>query len=84
MENLRSKNSTGKSVLEKTATFSVEGMSCSSCANTIEITLSKLEGVAAAKVNPSDSSATVQYKPDVVSPVQMKQAVEKAGYKLIE
>ena len=82
MEDLKSKTNTDKSVQERTATFSVGGMSCSSCANTVERTLSKLEGVQSAKVNSSDSSATVAYKPDRVSPDQMKEAVEKVGYNL--
>ena len=82
MENLKSNTNADKSVQQRTATFSVGGMSCSSCANTVERTLSKLEGVESAKVNSSDSSATVVYKPGAVSPDQMKEAVEKVGYKL--
>ena len=82
MEDLKSKTSSDKSVQERTATYNVGGMSCSSCANTVERTLSKLEGVDSARVNYSDSSATVVYKPDAVSPDQMKEAVEKVGYNL--
>ena len=82
MENLKLKTNTDKSAQERTATFDVGGMSCSSCANTVERTLSKLKGVESARVNYSDSSAAVVYKPDAVSPDQMKEAVEKVGYKL--
>lgn len=81
MENVESKTNKNKSTTEKRETFKVGGMSCSSCANTVERTLSKLEGVESAKVNSSDSSATVVYKPDAVSPDRMKEAVEKVGYK---
>ena len=82
MEKIKSKTNAEKSVQERTETFSVGGMSCSSCANTVERTLSNLEGVESAKVNYSDSSARVVYKPNTISADQMKEAVEKVGYKL--
>jgi copper chaperone CopZ len=84
MENLKSKTDTNKSVSEKKETFDVGGLSCSSCANTVQRTLSRLEGVQSADVNYnySASSATVEYDPTVVGPDQMQEAVEKVGYKL--
>jgi copper chaperone CopZ len=81
MENLKSKTDTNKSVSEKKEIFDVGGLSCSSCANTVQRTLSRLEGVQSADVNYSASSATVEYDPTVVSPDQMQEAVEKVGYK---
>jgi copper chaperone CopZ len=82
MENLKSKTNVNKSVSERKETFDVSGLSCSSCANTVQRTLSRLEGIKSADVNFSASSATVEYDPTIVSPDQMQEAVEKVGYKL--
>jgi len=58
----------------------LEGMTCSSCANRIERKLNKLDGVQAT-VNYATEKATVQFDPDQVSPDDLVDAVEAAGYK---
>jgi Cu+-exporting ATPase len=82
MENLKSKTDVNKSISGKKETFNVGGLRCSSCANTVQRTLSRPEGVQSADVSFSASSATVEYDPTVVGPGQMQEAVEKVGYKL--
>ena len=67
------------SVVEET--FPVEGMTCGGCANGVQRSLTKLEGVKSAEVSLSDASATVTYDPDAVTPEQMQQAVESAGFR---
>lgn len=83
MENIKSKTGESKSVSSKRETFRVEGMSCASCANTVQRVLSRLSGVKAAEVNFSSSKATVEYDAAEVTPAKMQEAVEKTGYKLI-
>lgn len=61
-------------------TLPIKGMSCASCASKIEKKLGGLEGVREAQVNFGTESAVVQYNPDIVSPVDMSEAVEKLGY----
>jgi copper chaperone CopZ len=70
------KNDVNKSISGKKETFNVGGLSCSSCANTVQRTLSRLEGVKSADVNFSASSATVEYDPTVVGPGQMVDATD--------
>lgn len=61
--------------------FPVTGMSCANCAMTIERTLNnKVPGVTGASVNFATERATVAYMPGLVSPEDMVQAIEKAGF----
>jgi Cu+-exporting ATPase len=84
MEDLKSKATENKAISNKRETFAVEGMSCSSCANTVQRLLSRMEGVKSANVNFSTSSATVEYDPSLVTPAKVREAVGKTGYKLGE
>ena len=64
--------------------FPVTGMSCANCAMTIEKTLNhKVPGVTGASVNFATERATVTYIPGLVSPEDMVQAIEKAGFGVI-
>ncbi len=60
--------------------LTLDGMTCSSCANRIERKLNKLDGVAAT-VNYATEKATVDFDPSLVGPDQMVAAVAAAGYK---
>ena len=61
--------------------FPIEGMSCASCANTIERRLAKQPGVLSAGVNFATKVATVKYQPGTTAPVQIAKAVNDLGYK---
>ncbi len=63
-------------------TFAVEGMTCGSCAGTVQRALSAVDGVSTATVDVGSASATVAYDPAVVRPADLKEAVAKAGYTL--
>ncbi|MBI3185952.1 MAG: heavy-metal-associated domain-containing protein [Myxococcales bacterium] len=65
----------------KTATLSVEGMTCASCTVTVRMSLKKLDGVKEATVKLDERRAIVQYDPAKLTPQQMADAVTKAGYK---
>ncbi len=58
----------------------ITGMTCASCAATIEKSLRSLEGVKAANVNIATEKATVEYVPDRISILDMRKTVENAGY----
>jgi len=64
--------------------FKVEGMSCASCARTIEGVLSKMEGVSQATVNFAAGNLNVVYDRGRVSPEEMKKEVKDIGYTLRE
>jgi len=58
----------------------IVGMTCASCAATVEKALSSLEGVESAVVNIATEKARVKYDPSVVSILDLRQAVKDVGY----
>lgn len=55
----------------------VEGMSCAmGCANTIEKTLLKTEGVVSASVNFEEGTADIEFDPEVISKEEILTAIE--------
>jgi Cu+-exporting ATPase len=60
----------------------IVGMSCASCASTIQKGLSKIKGVDKASVNFATSKATVLYQPQLVNPADFISTVRKSGYEV--
>lgn len=71
---------TGYDVRKETATLTISGMTCASCATRIEKGLKKVEGVLNASVNLANEKATVEFIPGKTSIDQLLAAVKKAGY----
>lgn len=67
-----------------TKTIKIEGMTCASCAKAVERVTKKLDGVAESNVNLATEKLTISYDPSSVSIVDIKKAVDKAGYKAVE
>ena len=65
---------------ESTITFKVLGMTCPTCALTIEKQLSDQAGVARANVNFALAQAVVTYDPARIVPKQLAQAIRDVGY----
>ena len=63
-------------------TFTVEGMSCASCASRVEKTLSAQPGVRSASVNFATARAAVDLDSAIGSPEALESAVRDAGYGL--
>jgi Cu2+-exporting ATPase len=63
--------------------FSVTGMSCASCASSVESILLSREGVGRADVSFPNHSVQVEYSPDKITPQQMKAALQDIGYDLL-
>ena len=63
--------------------FPVLGMSCASCAARVDKTLNSQPGVQEASVNYASAMAQVVYDADVCSPLNLKAAVQNAGYDLL-
>ncbi|MDT8337128.1 MAG: heavy metal translocating P-type ATPase [Candidatus Izemoplasmatales bacterium] len=63
--------------------FKVEGMSCSSCANTVELTVKNLPGVNDAVLNFASEKLTLKYNNKVIKLSQIQKAVEDVGYNLV-
>ncbi len=58
----------------------IVGMSCASCASTIQRGLAGLKGVKKANVNFATSKATVLYEPQLAKPEEFISSVRKSGY----
>jgi len=63
-----------------TASFSVAGMRCPSCARRVETALSKCPGVIQALVDVAGGTAWVRYRPGEVNMEELQAAVEASGY----
>ncbi|UKJ06590.1 heavy metal translocating P-type ATPase [Solitalea lacus] len=64
-------------------TFPVEGMSCASCAVSIESMLSHEAGVVSASVNLATNSVAIEFDSKQTSPEQLKKTVQSIGYDLL-
>ncbi|WP_419741689.1 heavy metal translocating P-type ATPase [Paraclostridium dentum] len=62
----------------------IEGMTCQSCAKAVERGIKKLDGIKSVNVNIATDKATIQYDGSKVKLSQIKGAIEKAGYKVVE
>jgi Cu+-exporting ATPase len=61
-------------------TFPVTGMTCAACQSFVQRALEKQPGVEAAAVNLMLNNATVTYRPGVVAPETLIDAVRETGY----
>jgi len=65
-----------------TKTLTIEGMTCSHCANAVTKALSAVAGVNQASVDLEANTATIEAAGDVADDALVA-AVEEAGYKLV-
>ncbi len=65
-------------------TVKISGMTCAACAQRVQKAVSKLEGVANANVNFATEKLTVEFDAQKASIPAIKEAVEHAGYGVIE
>ncbi len=78
----------GYEVAEKTdanrVTIPIGGMTCAACAQRIEKVIGRLDGVDSVSVNLATEKASISYHPQTVRLSDIKQAIEKIGYKALE
>lgn len=65
-------------------TIPISGMTCASCATSVEKAIRKIEGVELSNVNIATEKATVKYNPSLTRLSEIKNAITKAGYKPLE
>lgn len=65
-------------------TWAVEGMSCASCAGSVQNILANKEGVNKANVNLSDNSVLVEYDNSKTTFEALSESISQAGYSLIQ
>ncbi len=61
-------------------TIQVSGMSCQGCVKAVTAALKNTNGVKTAEVSLEKNIASVEYDPAVVTPEELVQAIEEAGY----
>lgn len=64
-------------------TFPVTGMSCASCAASVESMLKSQTGVLTAAVNYANSTASVEYVPTIAHVEDFKKTIQSIGYDLV-
>lgn len=67
----------------ETLTFPVTGMSCASCAVSVETILGAQNGVEKAEINYATQLVKVAFHPEIVQPINLQQSVQSIGYDLI-
>ena len=66
---------------DKTAQIKVSGMTCGACAVSVKRGLEKTKGVKSADVSAERGIATVIYDDNKVNEQQLRDAIEKTGFK---
>jgi len=65
-------------------TIPIGGMTCAACSQRVEKAIDKLDGVLHVSVNLATEKATVEYNPQTIRLSEIKQCIEKTGYKALE
>lgn len=65
------------------ATYPVLKLHCAGCASNVEKIVSKLDGVDQASVNLAANTLTVSYEENIITPEDIKSAIDNGGYGLI-
>lgn len=73
-----------KSENQQRITLSITGMTCAACSNRVEKSLSKVDGVKSATVNPANEKATIVFDEAETSVDELINRVEKTGYGVTE
>jgi len=68
----------------ETKTFTIEGMTCASCVQSVEKATRKLGGVSESNVNMATEKMVIRFDPQQVSVTDIKAAVADAGYGAVE
>ena len=73
----------GYQVINEKITLKIGGMTCAACVKTIENSLLSLDGIIEVNVNLSAEKAFIVYNPNILTPEEMKDAIEETGYQFL-
>lgn len=59
---------------------SIGGMTCTGCEQTIQAGVSKLDGIKSIKASHTAANAFIEYYPDLVDTLKIKEAITGKGY----
>lgn len=60
--------------------FSIQGMTCTGCEQTIQSGISSIKGVKQVKATFKNGKAYVEYLPEIADTIQMKERITASGY----
>ena len=63
-------------------TFTVEGMTCTSCETTLRLALERTAGVQRAEVSYQNGEAVVEYDSKLTTPDKLRAAIDETGYQV--
>jgi copper chaperone CopZ len=63
-----------------TIEVSIGGMTCTGCEQTIQAGVIKLDGIKSIKASHLSANAIIEYYPDVVDTLKIKEAISGTGY----
>ncbi|XKE96432.1 heavy metal translocating P-type ATPase [Metaplanococcus flavidus] len=69
---------------QRRITLGITGMTCAACSNRVEKSLSRVNGVKSAAVNPANEKATIVFDESKTSVDELISRVEKTGYGVTE
>lgn len=69
---------------DKEVVIPIGGMTCASCVKAVERAVKKIDGVKNVQVNLATEKASINYIPSKVKLYEIKDAIEKAGFKVLE
>lgn len=64
--------------------FKVDGMNCDHCKKAVETALKAMEGVTGASVYLDQEIVKVDFDPGSIKRDELKNAIKKAGYRVVE
>jgi Cu+-exporting ATPase len=76
--------SAGYTVGTATTRVPIKNMHCSSCVVRIELALGMTPGIVSARVDLVSNAADIEYQPERVDFIQIREAIESAGYRVAE
>lgn len=65
----------------KKLTLGIEGMHCGGCVEVVQHVIEQLDGIKGCTVSLDERQARIAYDPDQISPNQIVESVNGAGYK---
>ena len=74
----------GYRVIHQNVTLKITGMTCATCAQTIEKVLNRKEGVYSATVNLALETANIEYNPAQITIETIKKVIRDVGYDVLE
>ncbi|SFC69255.1 Cu+-exporting ATPase [Alkalibacterium subtropicum] len=67
----------------ETKSYPIEGMTCASCASTVEKTAQKLAGVTDASVNLASEKLNIKVEEGAFDPEELERQIDATGYKMV-